>query len=228
MQPAPAACPPVQVSVVVDKTGSADRNRTPQPDAAAFDPLYELLLQCGGEIAAGVFGSRDNGPLLRLRIDPPAAPPAPADPTLNPLQYDDQRREERKARALADSANLAREKDAYARIQAFDAELEPLLGQATAARCSDIAAGLRRMARFHNEPASNWAVAPRKYLIAVSDGDHNCGPQTLDPVPGVRVLAVNGAPGLGILAELHAVPLESYPAALHLIAAETATPRRKE
>ena len=217
IQPEPN-CAPLQVSVGIDKTGSAVPSRTPQPKAADFAPLYGKLMTCGGELAVTVFGSRDNGPLQRLRIEPPAPMPADADPNLNPLEYDDQRNQKREERALAETRNQAREKEAATRIQAFDASLEDLLAKPADARCSDIASGLRRLARFHNEPTALWGDhPPRKYLLASSDGDHNCGPRRLDPLPGVRVLAVNGMPGRGILGELGATPLEGFDAAVRLI-----------
>ena len=54
--PAVAASPcfaPAQVDVLIDKTGSANRNRTPEIQPEQFDPLYERVSRRGGKSPLG-------------------------------------------------------------------------------------------------------------------------------------------------------------------------------
>jgi len=219
---------PVRVAALVDKTGSANQNRTPSLVPADFAPLYDLLKLCGGELAVGTFTSHSNRPLLRLRLEGRVALPAPTDPRMNPLEYDDRHAEELKLRARAEGLNRERDGRAAEAIAAFDAALGEMLSEPASAPCSDIAGGIRRAALFENEPATSWGdTPPLNYLASVGDMEHNCGSPTLAPMPETRILLINGTPGDGILAGHNITRLESFDAAVNLIATE-ALERRKE
>ncbi len=216
---------PTRVVLLVDKTGSAERHRTPLVKPEDLDPLYEILLACGGEIAAGQITDRSNRPLLRVRLDEPELPPPPTSQDRNPFEYGPLRRAELARRQLVEEHNRQREQDGAERIRLFDQELSPLLSAAPSHPCSDVNGGLNRAALFHEEPDLTWNRAPRKYTLMVSDAEHNCGAPQRHPLAGVRLMMINGEAGYGSLRPDEAVRLERFDAALRLILTEYA---RKE
>jgi hypothetical protein len=208
---------PVRVVILADKTGSAAKNRTPEIRPEELDPLFEQIARCGGEIAAGILTDRSNRPLLRVRVDEPTPPPAATDPRQNPFDYARRHAEEVKTRSRLQKDDEERQADASERIREFDQAAKPLLAASAKARCSDIFGGLRRANLFHREPPSLWKRAPRQFTVLVSDAEANCGAPNFEPLPGVKLLMVNGAPGLGSLEGRELIRLERFEAGVEFI-----------
>ena len=60
---------PVQVAIIMDKTGSVNWSRIEQPQLQDFQLLLPLLKKNGGEIAVGTFCYDSNRPLARIRLE---------------------------------------------------------------------------------------------------------------------------------------------------------------
>ena len=213
----PPCTAPARVAVLADKTGSAAHNRTPEIQPEELDPLYEQIVRCGGEIALGVLTDRSNRPLLRVRVAEPTPPPAATDPRQNPFDYARRHAEEVKTLSRLQKEDEERQADAGERIREFDQAAKPLLAASAKALCSDIFGGLRRANLFHGEPPSLWRRAPRQFTVLVSDAEANCGAPNFEPLPGVKLLMVNGAPGLGSLEGRELIRLERFEAGVEFI-----------
>ncbi len=196
---------PVKIAVLADQTGSIRWTRTPALQLPDLEPLIELLPERGGELALGLIRDRSNRGLLRLRLDRKPPPP--------------------------DSANRLRvmaQKPAYERVlsewqsrsarelEQFRTAAAELLQPSGLASCTDIWGALTRADLFLAEQEPQW-VAVERYLVLISDGEHNCGGRPAPFRSDAKLLLVNGSASVGALAKLRPLCFESPSAAFRLI-----------
>ena len=215
--PEPPAGRPVRVVTFVDKTGSAPAAACPQPDASAFGELIDVIGTRGGELGVGLICADSNRPLVRLLIPEPPARPALAERANNAFD----RRRERLANAelaAAHEAALARWRSGVeARVSGFRTELAAILSTPVACRRTDIWGALARADLYIAEPDPGWSVAPAQYVVLVTDGIHNTTTRPVQLTRNPKLLLVNGAGSVGVLASLDPGRFESLEAAFRFI-----------
>lgn len=137
----PLALPPVRIAVVFDRLDDGTR-----PSLEILEPLVDLVRQRGGELAVGVV-SRDERPLVRLRVEAPAPPPKTGNRIVD-------RRERAIREATASAVNERMRQD----LAQFSATLDELF--ALSLDGGSPWALLRQAAVFLSEPgqASGWLV----------------------------------------------------------------------
>jgi hypothetical protein len=217
-----------QLRIVVeqDKTGSANRNLTPQIETDDLLPLIELIRQSGGDLALGLVLETANRPFVRLHIEPPLVIPPLNEPSreLPVLAQNRQWAQYRRQKTARDAAEDARRRVQDKDIATFLNAAKSILDAPAKAKCTDFWGALDRAATLHNEPLGPAVPTPRMYTVVISDAEHNCGPYRGDKFPG-QLLMVNGNPGMGSFTstKIRVARFENLPAAVRFLQKEAPT-----
>ncbi len=234
---------PVKIVVAVDFSGSAPNNRIQRPSADDLQPLFELLLEFGGELAILMICDYSDRPLLRARIpEPPqipfdnlneTIPPTPPATTGNPFKLAEQQTDyEEKLRVYREKQaenqqvlavfedDLARHQEAAGLIlEAFHLDLVELLESRKVCQTTDIWGSVQRADLFLAEPTTAWSSPPSQYAVFITDGLDTVGQTSASFTSEVQLLLVNGTASLGIFTKLPHHKFESTGSALeHLVA----------
>jgi hypothetical protein len=211
---------PVRIGVLVDKTLSTTWTGVPAVAAEDFEPLLRLLLERGGELAVGLIRDRSNRGLRRLPMSLPPTPPAEPNPHQNPFLFAEAQAKYESEHREYEAALAAWRSEAEGRVAAFRKDLSELLAAAADAKRTDLWDAIRRAELFLNEPGTAAQPAAHKWLLVLSDGEDNMRRPKAALRSGARLLVVNSFARLGDLADLGAVPFESFQAAAAYLAAE--------
>ena len=214
--PAPPDQTPVRMALLFDKSISATRTRTVQPDPQVFDTLIKLLRLVGGELRVGFIGDQTNGVLIRLRIDASPTKPLAPETTNSPLlrrrkgndylrQLEEYEQRYQHWRAISEP-----------RITAFLHDVTPLLAQKPTAKGSDVCVTLSRAELFLNEEQSSHA---QRYVVLISDGQDSTKSACPPLSSGAKLIVVNGSGTLGSLSNLQPIRFESVEQAFESILA---------
>jgi hypothetical protein len=206
--------PTVRIAVVLDKSGSATRNRIPPLRLEHFEPLLDVLRQRGGELAMGRIQEDSNLPLERLRIDPPPPPPPPLPNNLNPFEVEKVSQHDEAQKKYERSVEQRRqtlEED----ILDFRNRLQPLLDAPANAQRSDIGQAVTRTELFLQEPTRHPHTV--KYAVLITDGADNVTRQLPPLDSGATYVVVNGSGVLGVLDALTPRAFESPIAAFDYV-----------
>ncbi|MGK7922115.1 MAG: hypothetical protein AB4080_19130 [Trichodesmium sp.] len=233
---------PVQVAIIMDKTGSVNWSRIEQPQLQDFQLLLLLLKKHGGEIAVGTFCYDSNRPLARIRVEQQPVlvnagfnhPVAPVEPTNqgNAFTYREQKNEHKQKLAeyetlrqndlqiLASYQNSVQQwqSQSEAKIQEFmTTQLQPILSHPVNCGSSDIQGGVNRAKLFLAESDETWRQTPQRYAVFITDGLDNVGIQDAEFQSNAEVLLVNGAGSKGIFENIEHKAFESVPAAFQYL-----------
>lgn len=219
------ARPAPTIAVLIDFTQSISTYGVELPTVETIKPLVDLIDKHGGELAIGSIEENPRMPLLRLRLDPPEAPPVPPPASTDVFTRNKSMRDYRKDKA----SHQAREEERRARnaeqITVFENRLEALLRQGPTASATDVWGSLRRAETFLMEDPYSWTssgATPPRFALLVTDGQHNVSSSTYKPLdPSITVLVATGSRAIGNLARLDPSPrwFESTSAAIRFILA---------
>lgn len=211
----PDRLPMVRIAVVIDKSGSAPRNRIPPMSPEQFKPFFDVLRERGGELAVGVIQEDSNRPLRRLRIAPPPPSPPPLPDNINP--YDMERLSQYGEAEKKYQGDLERRRhNLEDEILTFQDRLKSILDAAPNAKRSDIGRAVARAELFLQEPTSHPHPI-RRYGVLITDGADNVTGQIPPVESGATYVVVNGTGVLGVLDELSTRSFESPPAAFDFV-----------
>jgi len=215
---AETACSPAKIAIMIDSTGSRLRTRTPTATEEDFEPYYDVLKKCGGELAVGLITDDSNQGLLRVRIDVPPTKPAPPANEANPFALAVKAGEYEKVKQNYDGQLVVWREAMDKRFLNFKKELKTLLSASPCARKTDIWGAVARMDIFLAEDDSSWNATTKKYGVLVSDCDDNVRKNAVAPKSDATWLIVNGTPvsQLTALSPMHFESLDS--AARHISA----------
>ncbi|MGD1808747.1 hypothetical protein ACP6PL_25370 [Dapis sp. BLCC M126] len=233
---------PVQVAIIMDKTGSVEWSRIEQPQLQDFQLLLSLLKKNGGEIAVGTFCYDSNRPLARIRVEQQPMlvnagfnhPVAPVEPTNqgNAFTYRKEKKEYKQKLAeyetlrqndlqiLASYQNSVQQwqSQSEGKIQEFmKNQLQPILSHPVNCGSSDIQGGINRAKLFLAENDATWREKPRKFAVFITDGLDNVGIQAAEFQSNAELLLVNGAGSKGIFENIEHKAFESVPAAFQYL-----------
>lgn len=222
-----ACAAPVRVAVIQDQTGSVESSLTPQLTADELEPILGLLRSCGGEIRVGEIRGGRASAFAALRVETPPLPVRePPEWPGNPFLRADAKAAFERERASSDLTYARWSETAEPRIQRFRAALGSRWENDTLATRTDIWSALARAALYLEEPESGFDRPLRKWLLAVTDGEHTAG-RVSRPArmpKGATLLLVNGDGRQGVLAELQPLRFEGLPAAVRWIVDESLHP----
>jgi len=225
---------PVKIAIMLDKSASSTRRRVQQLAADDFHSLLDLLRRSGGEIAVGLISDDSNRSLLRLRLESPPVEPVLtlSEPDMGEVDVYEAAKRKKENNALRqkfaeDHARWVQAKEAWAStaesaIKHFSEELKKLLAVKPAYLSSDIWGAVGRADLFLSEDdAATWSKPPNRYLVLITDGEHNTGKSPVSLKSQATVLMSNGASSLGSLGPLNLKMFESpQPAFLHITTLE--------
>lgn len=218
---------PVRVAVLQDQTGSRGPTLTPVLTPEDLEPLVVLLRRCGGEIRVGeIRGGMPSG-FAALRVEEPPAPIAePAEWPANPFLRAEARQAFDRLRDRAAQERAAWHASTEARVAQFRSALAARWEGAQLANRTDIWAALERAELYLQEPAAGFTRPPRRWLLAVTDGQHTTArPKRQRPLDAATTLVLVNADGrLGDLAPLAPQRFESLPAAVRWIVEASCQP----
>lgn len=217
--PAPVAdvAAPVKIATFVDKTGSANQTRVEQITPEDVDPLLELILRRGGEIAIGLVVDESNRGLLRFIVTEPPVEPVEPDPQTNPFILAEQRNKYKKTLRAYEEDLHHRDEDSRARLAVFREELAKLLGRPANAARTDIWGAVQRAELFLDEPDDQWQAGPHKYALLATDGQDNIRKPQVAIRSGAKILIANGSASLADLAALKPLRFESVASAIQYV-----------
>lgn len=219
---------PVEIGLMIDKTGSTKWTRTQQLEPEDLKPLIDLLRRTGGEIGVGLISDDSNRSLLRLRVEVPPIEPKvdiqdPQVGDLDAYEAAQKQRDNNAKRAELEKnqvsyldAKTAWEKQTGQDIQQFSLELKKLLSVKPKFGASDVWGGIARCELFLAEDNSVWpqGATPHRFLALVSDGQHNVASNSQVSLnSGARLLLINGSRSVGELGHLNPLMFESAQAA---------------
>ena len=198
---------PVNISLLLDMSGSGNANALEKPDMRDVQRLVDLVNLCGGDLTIVPITADTRYPIVRLRLPiaqpRPVAPPETGDPFAR-----------RAAIRAYESKNAAYERHASERdahnateIAAFMAEAELLLTANANARHTDIWGAFRRVNTLITEDYSALGQPARNFAVLITDGDHNVQNSTYLPFESdIEILLVNNTTSLGDLTQLQPAP----------------------
>lgn len=222
-----AACSPMKIALVLDKSKSAPGMRTPTITLEDINGLVSVVASCGGELAVGVIHDRITTPFVRLRLE--ATPVKPqASSAHNALT-------KRKEQAVINRTYNAKyqmwEQEAAARLATFSEQIAPIVARQADANWSPVWDAVARGDLFLAERERGANVAAHRVLLivgdAVDDVNRNSSQYRVplqDLRSGASILIVNGAGTVGSLAALSPEPVESFDAAIRAVEDIAATP----
>lgn len=206
----------VRIAVILDKSGSAPKNRIPPLEASHLKPLIKLVRDRGGDLAVGAVKANSNRPLERLDIDPPPSRPARPDEDMNPFEKTSAMKEYRKKVEDYRTRMERYRQSLDAEVKRFRSGLESLLGAPANAKRSDIRRALVRTELFFEEPTVGDPEV-KHFGILMTDGLDNVSESLPEIRSGATYLVVNGTGTLGVLEELGPKRFESPEAAIEFV-----------
>jgi len=225
-RPDSRGCDPVRIAVLQDGSGSRDRTRTPVLAWGDLQPLLGLVERCGGELRVGEIRDSRPASFAALRIAPPPAAagprPWPGNPFLRAEAQRAARQEE--AAAAADHARWREETDRA--LAEFQSALEARWRPGRLAPRTDVWSALARAELFLGEPQAGLDRPARRWLLAVTDGEHTAGRPAaeLRLDPATTLVLVNGEGRQGDLASLTPHRFEALAAATRWIVEKSVRP----
>jgi len=218
--PSHPSCAPAKIAIVLDKSKSAGRMRTPSVSLDDVEPLIELIATCGGELAVGVIHDKITDPFVRLRLD--AQPQKPAESQARNLL---RRRDEQDEIDRAFAEEFARwEDETTSRVSVFGERVTALVDHPADANWSPVWDSVARGDLFLAERESGLTSSATRVLLLASDAvdDARGVPaQRRTPIQtlksGAAVLIVNGAGSAGSLGALDPELFESFDSAIRYI-----------
>ena len=204
IQPIPK---PVNISLLLDMSGSGNANALEKPGMREVQRLVDLVDLCGGDLTIVPITGDTRYPIVRLRL--PAVLPRPVAP---PETGDAFAR--RAAIRAFESESAAYERYASERsahnateIADFMAEAEQLLAAKANARHTDIWGAFRRVNTLISEDYSALGQSARNFAVLITDGNHNVQNSTYLPFEtDIEILLVNNTTSLGDLTLLQPAP----------------------
>jgi hypothetical protein len=221
LQTAAPPAAPFRGIAFVDQTASMREARIGRITPASFAPIYERLMTSGGEFGLGLIRDRSDGPLARLYVPAPPAPPTASTVRAKNI-FDAAALRKREDAAQADYKARLRtwHSEAAARVSVFRSTIGPLLDANADARLTDIRSALLRAEVFLAEPTS-FRAAAASVILLVTDGVETVNPSESPHLAvAARVLLVNGTGNLGCLGELHPIRFEGLDAAVRFAVEE--------
>jgi hypothetical protein len=217
------ALPAFRGAVLYDITYSRNAARV-SASLDDFTPVFDRLRVSGGELGFGSIREDSDRPLIRCYVpappEPPPPPPAATGGSNVFVNTNNQKRYEAE-RKKYEAKRRAWEADANARINAFVADLTPLLAAPASAPATDLTAAVERGDLMLAEPSA-FPQADTA-IILITDGIHNATAKATPTIrSNARVAIVNGVGSMGALAKLSPMPLrfESTAAAIRYLAGE--------
>jgi hypothetical protein len=212
-------CSPVRIAMMLDKSGSSLKTRTPLMTEEDANLVFDVLSKCGGEFAVGMITDDSNRSLLRVRIDtPPVKPTAPIGDG-NPFAAAIKAGEFEKQKQSYDNQLAVWKEAMEKRLQSFRQELTVLVTAASNAPKTDIWGAVGRIELFLGEDESSWEASTKKFGILVSDCEDNVHRKAVTPKSEAAWIVVNGTP-VPLLPSLSPVRFESIAASVRHIAAK--------
>jgi hypothetical protein len=211
--------PPIKIAVMSDKTGSANYTRTEQPKPDDLAVLIELVTAAGGELAVGLVADDSNRPLARLRIAAPPLEPVKPQRHGNAFEVAERVSEYEEKYAAYRKAIENHRADSEREVERFKEQIAGVLAGKPSFNRSDVWGAIARADLFLAEDHSVWGLPPEKFLILVSDGQHNVDSPAVQVTSGAAVVLVNGAGRVGDLATLKPQTFENVQAAFQHVRA---------
>lgn len=208
------------IAVLIDFTQSISTYGVELPTVETLKPLVDLIDKYGGELAIGSIEENPRMPLLRLRLDPPEAPPTPPSTSSDVFTRNKLMRAYRKDREAHEAREEARRARNAEQITVYLNRIEGLLRQGATAGSTDVWGSLRRAETFLMEDPTSWASTPLRFALLVTDGRHNVTSSTYKPPdPSITVLVATGSKAIGDLTRLDPPPrwFESASGAIRFI-----------
>lgn len=215
-----AACSPMKIALVLDKSKSAPGMRTPTITLEDIDGLVNVVATCGGELAVGVIHDQITTPFVRLRLE--ATPVKPQGSSAHNALT------KRKEQAVINRTYNAKYEEwqrvAAARIAKFNEQIAPIVEREADANWSPVWDAVARGDLFLAERERGANVAAHRVLLIVGDATDDVkrhSSQYRAPLQALKgaasTLIVNGAGTVGSLAALGPEVVESFDAAIRAV-----------
>jgi hypothetical protein len=217
---------PVVVAILQDETGSTGWTRTPQLTPDDLEPVFQLIVSTGGEVALGLIRDSSNRGFARLRVGPPPIISPVPDPVGDAFADAGRMEAYRRQHQLEDEAYEEWQDRTGKDVQAFRATAGALLTRPFDARKSDVCGAITRADLMLDESDFVWPTPPHRWLLAVTDGQdnaHQCKPVS-KLASGARVVAVNGD---GRVATIDAISPQIFESTKSAVAFIVSTETRK-
>jgi len=205
----------IRVAVILDKSGSAPKNRIPPLEVAHLEPLIKLTRDRGGDLAVGAVKANSNRPLKRLDVDPPPSRPVRPDED-NSYEKASAMRQYREEVKEYQTRMKRYRQSLSSEVKGFRHELKSLLNAAADAKRSDIRRALVRTELFFEEPTVGDPKV-RRFGILMTDGLDNVSESLPEIRSDATYLVVNGTGTLGVLKDLEPKRFESPEAAIEFV-----------
>ncbi|MEM6866765.1 MAG: hypothetical protein AAF528_00075 [Cyanobacteria bacterium P01_C01_bin.121] len=234
---------PVKAVLVLDQTGSAQKHRI-KFEAENLRPLFNTLIEVGGELAFFLICDEGEQPALRLRIpEPPLIKVNEADHLDPYVQPETDGNPFHLAEAQAEYAAQLKtnqtlieqhrqiledhQQTAKAELELFLQDLESFLNEDMVCPTTDLWGAIARADLILAEPTTVWSVSPTKYALFITDGIDTVGQPEVTFTSELEVILINGSGNTGIFSRLPHSRFESTMSALdHIVASvEQTTPQ---
>ena len=214
------ASSPLRVVIITDKTASTLHTRTEQVTLGDIQPIFDRLMESGGELRIGSIQENSNKPFLRLRIEQPPTKPLSPDFSENPFERAEQEADWNEIIGRWDRDYERWKVQSINAIDSYKKTVLPQLESPPNRKRTDVYSVLTRSDVALSE-THRFRIQPVNVILLATDGEDNVRKHFSGLRSSAKVVVANGDGNIGVLQSLNPEKFESLAAALQFISSLT-------